>query len=60
MAEAMLNQTSLAYAESFPIESDVMLAARERGRELGCVPIGPAGGAALRVLAAATSARAAA
>jgi predicted O-methyltransferase YrrM len=58
MAEAMLNQTSLAYAESFPIESDVMLAARERGRELGCVPIGPAGGAALRVLAAATSARA--
>jgi predicted O-methyltransferase YrrM len=58
MAEAMLNQTSLAYAESYPIESDVMLAARERGRELGCVPIGPAGGAALRVLAAATSARA--
>jgi predicted O-methyltransferase YrrM len=58
MAEAMLNQTSLAYAESFPIESDVMLAARERGRELGCVPIGPAGGAALRVLATATSARA--
>jgi predicted O-methyltransferase YrrM len=58
MADAMLNQTSLAYAESFPIESDIMTAARERGRELGCVPIGPAGGAALRVLAAATSARA--
>ncbi len=58
MADAMLNQASLAYAESFPIESDIMVAARERGAELGCVPIGPAGGAALRVLAAATSARA--
>src|SRR4051794_26840177 len=58
MADAMLNPTSLAYAESYPIESDIMIAARERGRELGCTPIGPAGGAALRVLAAATSARA--
>jgi predicted O-methyltransferase YrrM len=58
MADAMLNETSLAYAESFPIESDIIVAARERGHELGCVPIGPAGGAALRVLAAATSARA--
>jgi predicted O-methyltransferase YrrM len=58
MADAMLNQTSLAYAESFPIESDIMVAARERGAELGCTPIGPAGGAALRVLAVATSARA--
>ena len=58
MADAMLNQNSLAYAESFPIESDIVTAARERGHELGCVPIGPAGGAALRVLAAATSARA--
>jgi predicted O-methyltransferase YrrM len=57
MAEAMLNQTSLAYAESFLPENDVIAAARERGRELGCTPIGPAGGAALRVLATATSAR---
>ena len=56
MADAMLNQTSLAYAESFLPESDVIAAARERGRELGCVPIGPAGGAALRVLATATRA----
>jgi predicted O-methyltransferase YrrM len=57
MAEAMLNLTSLAYAESFVGEDDVLVSARERARELGCVPIGPAGGAALRVLAAATGAR---
>jgi predicted O-methyltransferase YrrM len=56
MADAMLNQTSLAYAESFLPENDIIAAARERGRELGCTPIGPAGGAALRVLAAATRA----
>src|ERR1700761_1188939 len=57
MADAMLNQASLAYAESFPVEDEILLGARDRGRELGCVPIGPAGGAALRVLAAATGAR---
>jgi predicted O-methyltransferase YrrM len=58
MADAMLNETSLSYAESFPVEDDVITAARDRARELGCVPIGPAGGATLRVLAAATGARA--
>jgi predicted O-methyltransferase YrrM len=57
MADAMLNQDSLAYAESYAQESETVLAARERGRELGCTPIGPAGGAALRMLAVATSAR---
>jgi predicted O-methyltransferase YrrM len=57
MADAMLNQDSLAYAESYPQESETVRAARERGSELGCTPIGPAGGAALRVLAIATSAR---
>jgi predicted O-methyltransferase YrrM len=57
MADAMLNEASLSYAESFAVEDDVTVAARDRGRELGCVPIGPAGGATLRVLAAATSAR---
>ncbi|HKC28100.1 MAG TPA: O-methyltransferase [Jatrophihabitans sp.] len=57
MAEAMLNLTSLTYAESFIAEDEVVRTARERARELGCVPIGPAGGAALRVLAAATGAR---
>ena len=58
MADAMLNEASLSYAESFAIEDDVITAARDRARELGCVPIGPAGGATLRVLAAATGARA--
>lgn len=58
MADAMLNLDSLSYAESFLAEDDVVRRARERARELGCVPIGPGGGAALRVLAAATGARA--
>ena len=57
MADAMLSESSLAYAESFAIESDVIAAARERGHELGCVPIGPAGGATLRMLAVAAGAR---
>jgi predicted O-methyltransferase YrrM len=57
MADAMLNESSLSYAESFPIESDLVISARERGAELGCVPIGPAGGATLRLLAVATGAR---
>jgi predicted O-methyltransferase YrrM len=57
VAEAMVNQASVAYAESFVAEDDVLLGARDRARELGCVPIGPAGGAVLRVLAAATGAR---
>jgi predicted O-methyltransferase YrrM len=57
MADAMLNVASLSYAESFAVEDEVTLAARDRARELGCVPIGPAGGATLRVLAAATGAR---
>src|SRR5690348_17306716 len=53
----MVKPASVAYAESFVPEDDVVRGARERARELGCVPIGPAGGAALRVLAAATGAR---
>ena len=57
MADAMVNQVSLAYAESFHPESELIASARARGHELGCTPIGPAGGATLRVLAAATSAR---
>ena len=58
MADAMLSESSLAYAESFAVESELITAARERGRELGCTPIGPAGGATLRMLAVATGARA--
>jgi predicted O-methyltransferase YrrM len=57
MPEAMVNQASVTYAESFPVEDEVISRARERAAELGCVPIGPGGGAVLRVLAAATGAR---
>jgi predicted O-methyltransferase YrrM len=57
MADAMLNEASHSYAESFVAEDAILLEARDRGRELGCTPIGPAGGATLRVLAAATGAR---
>lgn len=56
MADAMLNLASLSYAESYLPENDVIVTARERAAELGCVPIGPGGGAALRLLAAATRA----
>ncbi|HEY8301150.1 MAG TPA: O-methyltransferase [Jatrophihabitans sp.] len=58
MADPMVNEASVRYAESFQPENEIITSARERGRELGCTPIGPAGGAALRVLAAATQARA--
>jgi predicted O-methyltransferase YrrM len=39
-------------------EDDVLLAARSRAKEVGVVPIGPGGGAALRFLTAVTEARA--
>ncbi len=54
----MLGAASLSYAESFHAEDEVIKAARARAAELGCVPIGPAGGATLRLLAAAIGARA--
>jgi len=53
----MVNQTSVAYAEGFIAEDEVYERARSRGHELGCVPIGPGGGAMLRTLAAAVFAR---
>jgi predicted O-methyltransferase YrrM len=46
------------YVESFVAEDEAIAAARERGHELGCPPIGPGGGAALRFLASALRARA--
>jgi predicted O-methyltransferase YrrM len=58
MADALLNLESLSYAESYAVEDDVVAAARERARELGCVPVGPACGATLRILAAAAGAKA--
>jgi predicted O-methyltransferase YrrM len=52
-----VNTASFAYAESFVPESDVMIAARSRGVQLGCIPIEPGGATALTVLAAAVGAR---
>jgi predicted O-methyltransferase YrrM len=48
---------SMAFAESFVAEDAVLAAARARASEVGCVPIGPGGGAVLRLLAAALGAR---
>ncbi len=58
MADAMLGTISLSYAESFQAEDEIVIGARARAAELGCVPIGPAGGATLRLLATAIGARA--
>ena len=58
MAEAMLGVPSLTFVESWVTEDDVLTAARARGLDLGCIPIGPAGGATLRFLAAAINAKA--
>ena len=49
---------SWAYSEGFVQETDVIEAARLRGEELGCVPVMPGAGAALRLLAAAANAKA--
>ncbi|MFE9743396.1 O-methyltransferase [Saccharothrix saharensis] len=46
------------YVERYLPEDAVIAAARARGVELGCVPIGSGGGAALRFLAAALQAKA--
>lgn len=58
MAEAMVGVDSLEYVENLVVEDEVLTHARERGLELGCVPIGPAGGATLRFLAATLDAKA--
>jgi predicted O-methyltransferase YrrM len=57
MAEALISTASIEFSENWLVESDAIAAARARAQELGCVPIGPAGGAALRLLAAAGQAR---
>jgi predicted O-methyltransferase YrrM len=49
--------TPLEYAESYLPEDAPLSAARQRATEVGVVPIGSAGGAALRLLAAAVTAR---
>jgi predicted O-methyltransferase YrrM len=57
MADAMLGVPSLTFVENYVEEDEVLTSARARGHELGCVPIGVAGGATLRFLAAAVGAR---
>jgi predicted O-methyltransferase YrrM len=49
---------SREYVETFLVEDPPLVAARARAGELGCVPIGPGGGAALRFLATTVEARA--
>ena len=49
--------TSRSYAEFFVPEGEVVLAARARAADLGCVPIGSGGAAALTFLAATIGAR---
>ncbi|HET9257851.1 MAG TPA: O-methyltransferase [Pseudonocardiaceae bacterium] len=46
------------HVESFVTEDGALTASRERGEEMGCTPIGPAGAAALRFLAGVLAARA--
>ena len=50
-------RTSWEYSEGFVPEDSVLADARDRAREVGCVPIGEGGGAALRLLAALLDAR---
>jgi len=50
-------QSSWTYAEEFVPEDEVLSTARAKGTELGCVPVLPGAGAALRLLAAAAGAR---
>jgi predicted O-methyltransferase YrrM len=47
----------LGFAEDYLPEDEALLGARQLGREVGASPIGPAGGAALRFLAALLDAR---
>jgi len=53
-----INATSWTYAEEFVAEDEILAAARARSAEIGVVPIGPGGGAALRFLASVLDARA--
>ncbi len=53
-----LRPATWAYAEQFVPESELLEQARARGEELGCTPVLPGVGAALRLLAAAAAAKA--
>jgi hypothetical protein len=53
-----IKPASWSYAEAHVVEDDVLAAARSRAEEVGVVPIGSGGGAALRFLASVLEARA--
>lgn len=53
-----LSPESWEYSEGFVAEDDALATARARGREVGAMPIGPGGGAALRFLASVVGAKA--
>ena len=53
-----IKPASWSYAEAFVAEDEVLAAARARAEEVGVVPIGSGGGAALRFLASVLDARA--
>ena len=53
-----IKPASWSYAETFVAEDEVLAAARARAEEVGVVPIGSGGGAALRFLASVLDARA--
>jgi predicted O-methyltransferase YrrM len=53
-----LKPASWTYAEEYVGEDDVLLAARSRADEVGVTPIGPGGGAMLRLLTSLIEARA--
>ncbi|MGH3414767.1 MAG: O-methyltransferase [Marmoricola sp.] len=48
---------SWSYADAYVAEDEILTRARARAEEVGVVPIGPGGGAALRMLAAVLDAR---
>jgi predicted O-methyltransferase YrrM len=50
-------RTSWEYSEAYVAEDAVLADARARAEEVGCVPIHPGGGAALRLLAAVLDAK---
>src|SRR3954453_15054428 len=58
MTGAVAQMTIEDFVESFVPEDAVLTAARARGEEVGIVPVSPAAGAALRLLAAAAQAKA--
>lgn len=51
------NADSFAFSDSYVIEDEVLVAAREKAAELGCVPVSAGSGALLRFVARAISAR---